>query len=575
MCGVIQKYRQHDHHLCGTRQNTRVAWARCPSASSRDCRVTVAWRSRARPAEDCALNKSNYFSQIATPPVVSRLLGRELYDGKGQLTVEAHVLCIIRNEEKNVCSAVISSHREPRDDSVGDLAINGNDRRNHSVQMALDWITEPLSMMLKGFEPADQAGVDKVLSDFFMARFLERQDRTRKEQEKEQEQATEPVRDPTPPPPAPANKKGGGKAGTGKKSNVAEKPLPSPEPPAIVVPGSMAIGSVSLVVAKAAALLKTVPLYEHIRSLGSHQSLKNVEMPIPMVTLLNCGKTSPGKLNLVEEVIVIPVAGQRVRQIVEMVLELQKEIAKILNATSKTGHAFNTTSDSGGLVMGCDRPEQVLDLITEACSNLRLELGNKICLAINCSAHELMDYPKGKYGIISGNPKSPDELVDIYEDLTSKYPAITALIDPFRKEDQEQWEKLNSVLRPTCSLYCDGTYAPTDPYSLERMPSPAWARGFVLKQTNQTTVTDLIRITQQLEGIVTILGTTSGEPCCDTLSDLAVGLGVNFVKLGGLNHGERLTKYNRLISIEEELSQRGILGSKEEPESSHPLAAAD
>ncbi|KPP79440.1 enolase-like protein ENO4-like [Scleropages formosus] len=467
---------------------------------------------------------SNYFSQIATPPVVSRLLGRELYDGKGQLTVEAHVLCIIRNEEKNVCSAVISSHREPRDDSVGDLAINGNDRRNHSVQMALDWITEPLSMMLKGFEPADQAGVDKVLSDFFMARFLERQDRTRKEQEKEQEQATEPVRDPTPPPPAPANKKGG--AGTGKKSNVAEKPLPSPEPPAIVVPGSMAIGSVSLVVAKAAALLKTVPLYEHIRSLGSHQSLKNVEMPIPMVTLLNCGKTSPGKLNLVEEVIVIPVAGQRVRQL------------PFFKDTFHKVHAFNTTSDSGGLVMGCDRPEQVLDLITEACSNLRLELGNKICLAINCSAHELMDYPKGKYGIISGNPKSPDELVDIYEDLTSKYPAITALIDPFRKEDQEQWEKLNSVLRPTCSLYCDGTYAPTDPYSLERMPSPAWARGFVLKQTNQTTVTDLIRITQQLEG-----------------------LGVNFVKLGGLNHGERLTKYNRLISIEEELSQRGILAT--------------
>ncbi|KAL4641112.1 enolase 4 isoform X2 [Arapaima gigas] len=513
---------------------------------------------------------ANYFSQLAAPPVLSRLLGRELYDGKGQLTIETYVLCIIKNEEKSVCSAAISSHC---DDSLGDLAVSENDRRNGSVKKALDWITEPLSMMLKGFEPDDQAGVDKVLSDFFMARFLEHQDV--KSKEKEKEQPIEPARDPTPPPPAPVNKKGGGKGGAGKKSNIAEKPLPSPEPPVIVVPGSMAIGCVSLAVAKAAAQLKSVPLYEHIRSLNSHQSPENMQMPVPMITLLNCGKTSPGKLSLMEEVLVIPTARRHVRQIVVMVLELQKEIVSILNAASKTGYTLNTSSDAGGMVIGCDRPEQVLDLITEACGNLTLDLGNDICLAINCSAHELMDYTKGKYFVMSGNPKSPDELVDMYEDLTRKYPAITALIDPLRKEDQEQWEKLSSVLRPTCSLYCEGTYAPIDPYSLETIPTPAWVRGFVLKQINQTTVTDLIHITQQMEGIVAILGTTSGEPCCDTLSDLAVGLGVNFVKLGGLNHGERLTKYNRLISIEEELSQRGLLGSKEEPTSPHPLAASD
>ncbi|KAF3842550.1 hypothetical protein F7725_024501, partial [Dissostichus mawsoni] len=80
--------------------------------------------------------------------------------------------------------------------------------------------------------------------------------------------------------------------------------------------------------------------------------------------------------------------------------------------------------------------------------------------------------------------------------------------------------------------------------------------------------------------------TTCSEPCSDdSLSDIvsvsslwwyhplflstispplpqAVGLGLDFVKLGGLSGAERMTKYNRLISIEEELSQQGILASK-------------
>lgn len=41
---------------------------------------------------------------------------------------------------------------------------------------------------------------------------------------------------------------------------------------------------------------------------------------------------------------------------------------------------------------------------------------------------------KGKYEIATGSLRSPDELVDFYQTLISKYPAVVALIDPFRKE---------------------------------------------------------------------------------------------------------------------------------------------
>ncbi|XP_064173795.1 enolase 4 [Anguilla rostrata] len=494
---------------------------------------------------------ANYFSRLSRPPVISRLLGKEVYDGKGQLTVQAEVFCTIKNEEKSAGSAAISSHGEARGDASHDPgSANESDRRKEAVKTAVLWINESLCPILKGFEPCDQGGVDKVLSDFYMARFLE--DQERRSREKEDQQSDEPAPEPASPTvTATKDKKGGEK---GKKANSTDKPVPPPEPPVPVLAGSTAIGTVSLAVAKAGAELGGVPLYQHITALKHQQFSGEIHMPLPMVTLLSCGKLSPGKLNLMEEVIVIPKAGQTVKQFLAMVLELQREITRMVNAASKTGPVLNAVSDSGALAVGYDRPEQPLDLITEAASNLGFALGDVMYLAINCAAHELMDYQKGKYDAVTGAPRSPGELVELYELLTAKYPALIALIDPLRKEDQEQWERLSSVQGQTC-LLSEAVSKPGGAHT------PPGIRGFVLKQTNEVTVTDLIEVARQLDGAVTVVGTTNGEACDDSLSDLAVGLGVKLVKLGGLYHGERLPKYNRLISIEEDLAQRGILGS--------------
>eukprot|EP00063_Salmo_salar_P083402 XP_014058237.1 PREDICTED: enolase-like protein ENO4 isoform X1 [Salmo salar] len=506
---------------------------------------------------------ANYFSKLSSPPVISRLLGKEIYDGKGQLSLQAQVLCIIKNEEKTTCSAVISSHSEVLDNSFQDPSgvtnIN-NDKRRDSVMAALHWIHESLNTILNGSDPCDQTGVDKILSDFFVARYLEDQDI--RNREKENQPPSVPVPEASPPTAPPKDKKGGDK---GKKGNSTEKPIPPPEPSELVLPGSMAIGSVSLAVAKTGALLQCIPLYKYIKALRNQQPCpKEMHIPVPLVTLLSCGKMSPGKLNLLEEIIVIPKAGQRLKQIITMVLKLQKEMMKIMNTASKTGPVLPTVSDSGALVVGYERPEQPLDLITEASNNLGLALGKGIHLAVNCAAHNLMDYPKGKYEVITGTPKSPDELVDMYEALISKYPAVVALIDPLRKEDVEQWERLSSVVGASCSLLSDISSKPQCHSSREDAPSLPGVRGYILNQSNEITVTDLIHVTTENKGAV-IIGTTCGEPCSDdALSDVVVGLGVGYVKLGGLSRGERLTKYNRLISIEEELAQQGILDSRKQ-----------
>ncbi|KAM4614959.1 enolase 4 [Polymixia lowei] len=500
---------------------------------------------------------ANYFTQLSAPPRISRLKGSEVYDARGQLSIQAEVFCIIRNEEKWVSSAAIASDCGFPEEARGPSA--GREDKADHVMTALRWINEPLSNMLKGLNPCDQAGVDDILSNFFMARYLEEKEARSKEKEVNDSHSELEVEPPPPLPPAHSKEKKA--SDKGKKGNSVEKPVPPRTPKEPALPGSMAVGSVSLAVAKTGAQLQGVPLYKYIATL-KNQVQREFRVPVPLVTLLSCGKTSPGKLNLLEEIILIPKAGQRVRQITAMALQIQKEMTRIMTTTSKAGAVqAAAASATGAPVAAYERPEQPLDAIADACRNLGLPLGTELHLAVNCAADELMDYSKGKYDVVTGSLKSPDELVDMYQALVSKYPAVVALIDPLRKEDVDQWERLSSVLGASCCLLSDISFKPPGHGLQPHAPPLSGVKGYILKQTNETSLSDLIRITTDHQDAV-ILGTTCSEPCHDdALSDLAVGLGMSYFKLGGLSGGERLTKYNRLISIEEELAQQGILGS--------------
>ncbi|KAM7384977.1 hypothetical protein PAMP_001081 [Pampus punctatissimus] len=494
---------------------------------------------------------ANYFTKLSTPPRISRLKAREVYDARGQLTIEAVVFCIISCEEQSMSTAAISSHFGPRETSL-DWKAQSKERAEH-VTTAVQWVNGLLNKMLKDQNPCDQSEVDLILSNFLMARYLEEKDIQFREKEESRSPSESDVALPFPTPAQTKDKK---TADKGKKSNTAEKPFRQPETPEPVLRGSLAIGSVSLALAKTGAQIQGIPLYKYIAALQNREAQTKFHIPVSLVTLLSCGKTSPGKLSLLEEVILIPKVGQRVRQIITIALELQKEMMRIMNTSTKAGVTQGILCDSGAPAVSYERAEQPLDLITEACSNLGLALGTEIHLAVNCAAPELMDYSKGKYEIATGVLKFPDELLDMYQALISKYPAVVALIDPFRREDTEQWEKLSNVIGDSCSLLSDITYKP------QASPLPG-VRGHILRHMNETTVSDLIRITSEQQGAV-LMGTTSNEPCSDdSLSDIAVGLGLDYIKLGGLSGAERMTKYNQLISIEEELAQQGMLVSKE------------
>nr|XP_054378904.1 enolase 4 isoform X3 [Pongo abelii] len=481
---------------------------------------------------------ANCFSKLAKPPTICKIVGKDVLDGLGLPTLQVDIFCTIQNFPKNVCSVVISTHFEVYENALPELAEAEEAERASAVSTAVQWVNSTITHELQGMAPSDQAEVDHLLRIFFASKVQE--DKERKELEKSLEYSTVPTPlppVPPPPPPPPPTKKKGQKPG--RKDTITEKPIAPAEPVEPVLSGSMAIGAVSLAVAKACAMLLNKPLYLSITLLKHNQEQPTtLSMPLLMVSLVSCGKSSSGKLNLMKEVICIPHPELTTKQGVEMLMEIQKHINKIIEmpsppkAETKKGHdgskrgqqITGKMSHLGCLTINCDSIEQPLLLIQEICANLGLELGTNLHLAINCAGHELMDY------------------------------------------DSEQWDSIYHALGSRCYIIA-GTASKSISKLLEQGNiSIPKSNGLIIKHTNQTTMSDLVEITNLIDSKkhITVFGSTEGESSDDSLVDLAVGLGVRFIKLGGLSRGERVTKYNRLLTIEEELVQNGTLGFKEE-----------
>uniref|UniRef100_A0A8B9QEN3 Enolase 4 n=1 Tax=Apteryx owenii TaxID=8824 RepID=A0A8B9QEN3_APTOW len=481
-----------------------------------------------RPA-DLYGDLANYFSKFSKAPVICKLVGRKVLDGVGRPTLEVEIYCIIKNYEKRICSTVISSHSQILENALSEATEDDEKERNDSVNTAVEWVNDSLNTMLRDLKPTDQCKVDKILGIVFTSTTVIHKC-TYFKPRKYLATALHLV---------------------GKKVSGAERTIPPAEPVESVLCGSLAIGGTSLAIAKAGATISRIPLYVHIALLKHDQVYATIFsfclfLPIITSTLEFCNQH------------LLTIAG------FELALCCNENIQEMpspqLADRKKGGAPIKRISHLGCLITGCDNLEQPLLLMQTACNNIGLELGTDMYLAINCAAHEVIDYLKGKYEILTGTFKSPDEMVDMYVELINKFPSIIALVDPLRKEDRQQWNNICCALGSKCYLIAEDAATSISKLITDQDTNLPKCSGIVLKYINQTKVSDLIELTGLSHGEhITILGSPDGESSDDSLVDLAVGLGAKFIKLGGLCRGERVTKYNRLLAIEEELAKNRTL----------------
>ena len=302
--------------------------------------------------------------------------------------------------------------------------------------------------------------------------------------------------------------------------------------------GANAILGVSLAIAKAAASSLRIPLYRYIDT-------NAYILPVPVLDLIEGGMLAASDLDFQEHQ-VIPVGAESFSEAIRMGMEVYHELGKILEG--KWGrHSLNVGVEGGYTPSGMKDPREAFDAELLAIEKLGYE--DKFVLSLDCAASHFYNRNTGRYTLM-GKEITREELMDFYKDLVSSYP-LQSIEDPLEEEDFDGFAELVRTLN--IQIVGDDLFV-TNINRLRKGVEKGAANALLLKVNQIGTLSEALDAAQfafrNSYGVQ--VSERSGETEDTWLADLTVGLNAGQIKTG-ITRGERTSKYNQLLRIEEEL----------------------
>jgi enolase len=309
--------------------------------------------------------------------------------------------------------------------------------------------------------------------------------------------------------------------------------------------GANAILAVSLAVARAAAADKKIPLYQHIADLNGTPGVYS--MPVPMMNIINGGEHADNNVDI-QEFMVQPVGAKNFAEALRMGAEIFHSLKKELQ---KRG--LNTAvGDEGGFAPDLKSNEEALSVIVEAVKAAGYEMNKDVTLALDCAASEF--YKDGKY-VLSGENKSFDSygFNDYLAGLTQRYP-IVSIEDGLDESDWDGWKDLTNKIGSKVQLVGDDLFV-TNTKILTRGVEQGIGNSILIKFNQIGSLTETLAAIKMAKdaGFTAVISHRSGETEDAFIADLAVGTAAGQIKTGSLCRSDRVSKYNQLLRIEQEL----------------------
>ena len=305
--------------------------------------------------------------------------------------------------------------------------------------------------------------------------------------------------------------------------------------------GANALLSVSLAVAKAAALEKRMPLYRYLHAGGDFR------MPVPMMNILNGGEHADNSVDM-QEFMVIPTGASSLREAVRMG-------AEIFHALKATLHAqgLNTAvGDEGGFAPDLRSNLEAIEVILKAIEQAGFAVGSDVHLGLDVASTEF--YKDGAY-VLQAEGKSFDsaQFVEYLVDWIDQYPIIS-IEDGVAENDWDGWKLLTEAAGRRTQLVGDDLFV-TNAKILEKGIEAGIANSILVKVNQIGTLSETLNAVRVAHdaGYTAVMSHRSGETEDVTIADLAVATGCGQIKTGSLSRSDRTAKYNQLIRIEEEL----------------------
>ena len=311
--------------------------------------------------------------------------------------------------------------------------------------------------------------------------------------------------------------------------------------------GANAILAVSMAVARAAAEETGMPLYRYFGGMGA------VELPVPMMNVINGGAHANNNLDL-QEFMIIPLGAPSFKEALRYGAETFHALKKIINSKGMS----TAVGDEGGFAPKCESHEEAIELIMEAIKATGLEPGRDVCIGLDCASSEF--YEDGKYTLAksSGKSMTAEEWAQVLKGWVEKYPIIS-IEDGMAEGDWEGWKHLTDLLGGKIQLVGDDLFV-TNPKILKEGIEKGVANSILIKVNQIGTLSETFEAIDMAKkaGYTAVVSHRSGETEDSTIADIAVGLNAGQIKTGSMSRSDRMAKYNQLLRIEEDLGSVAV-----------------
>ena len=314
--------------------------------------------------------------------------------------------------------------------------------------------------------------------------------------------------------------------------------------------GANAILGVSLAVAKAAAKEKQVSLYAYLG--GSSVN----KLPVPMMNIINGGSHSDAPIAF-QEFMIIPVLAKSFSHAMQMGTEIFHSLKNVLKDRNLT----TSVGDEGGFAPKLDGTEDALETIKTAVTNAGYSFGKQVMVALDCAASEFYQDGSYDYTIFEGSAgivRDSKQQADYLAELAEKYPIIS-IEDGMDENDWDGWKYLTEKIGDKVQLVGDDLFV-TNVERLSRGINESIANSILIKVNQIGTLSETIDAVSMAHqaGYTTVMSHRSGETEDNTIADLSVALSTGQIKTGSASRSDRMSKYNQLLRIEEELSSKAV-----------------
>lgn len=312
--------------------------------------------------------------------------------------------------------------------------------------------------------------------------------------------------------------------------------------------GANAILGTSLAIARAAAQEAGMSLFQYIGGVGA------VTMPVPMMNILNGGSHADNLIDI-QEFMVMPFGASSFSEGLRWGTEVFHHLKSVLK---EKGMSTNV-GDEGGFAPSLGSNEEAIQVVIEAIEKAGFKPGVDMHIALDAASSEFYNAEKGLYHFEStGVDMTSEQMVDYWVNWCEKYPIIS-IEDGLAEDDWTGWKLATEKLGHKVQLVGDDLFV-TNTQRLSRGIEEGIANSILVKVNQIGTLTETIEAVQMAtrNGYTSVMSHRSGETEDNTIADLAVALNTGQIKTGSASRSDRMSKYNQLLRIEEELGDSAV-----------------